>query len=125
MILLIKFTGSLKRAASIQIIIFGLGHIKGVGLWDWVDVLTVMILAIGFTYVAYKTRALLAGIVFHFFHDALLFFVQLSDDAITSTMDNITFFGLLWIMVGVACWLTKILTERFNIQAGQELYLAE
>jgi membrane protease YdiL (CAAX protease family) len=122
MIVLLQLTGSLKKAAGFQIIIFGLAHIKGVGLWDWVDVLTVMVLAIGFTYVAYKTGALVAGIVFHFLHDALLFFVQLPSNAVTSTVDNLIFFGLLWVMVGVACLLTKILTERFNIQAEPGLY---
>jgi membrane protease YdiL (CAAX protease family) len=125
MILMLKFTGSVRKAALFQLILFGLTHIKGFDLWSWVDVFTVMIMAAGFTYVAYKTRSLVAGIVFHYLHDAFVFFVQLPSDAVTSTVEKLIFFGLLWVMVGVTCLLVKILAERFNIRAGKELYLVE
>jgi membrane protease YdiL (CAAX protease family) len=76
MFLLLIATRSLKRAALIQIVLFGLSHIKGFDLWSWIDVISVMFLAVAFTYAAYKTRTLVAGIVFHFLNDALLFLPQ-------------------------------------------------
>jgi len=63
-IVLLRITGSLRQAALIQIVLFGLTHIKGTDLSAWADVLTVMVLAVGFTYTAYKTRTLVAGIFF-------------------------------------------------------------
>ena len=76
MMLLIRFTKSLRRAAVIQVVLFGLAHVKGVDIPSLIDVVSVMVIAVGFTYVAYKTRSLIAGMVFHYLHDTLLFFVQ-------------------------------------------------
>jgi len=123
MILLLRFTGSLRRATVIQVILFGLMHIKGFDVWSWVDVFSVMILALGYTYVAWKTRSLVAGIVFHYFHDALLFFVQLPDGVYTGATENLIFFGLLWLMVGVGCLITKIAVDELGLSEGNELYI--
>jgi membrane protease YdiL (CAAX protease family) len=59
MILLLRYTGSLRRASAIQAVLFGMAHVKGLGAWAFVDVFTVI--SIGFTYAAYKTRSLVAG----------------------------------------------------------------
>lgn len=125
MFVLLKLTGSLKKAASFQILLFGLAHIKGFAFWDLVDTFSVAVISIAFTYTAYKTRTLLAGIVFHYFHDALIFFVQPSGDTALTTGENVLFYALLWTMVGVACLLVKIGVERLGIQAVEPLYVEE
>lgn len=125
MVILLRLTGSLKKAAIFQILIFGLAHLKGFEFWDWVDLATVMLLAVSFTYVVYKTQSLVAGIVFHYFHDALLFFVQVPDGTTITTTDNLVFFGLLWLMVGVAILLTRVLVDRLGIRAGYIDYSKE
>jgi membrane protease YdiL (CAAX protease family) len=123
-IMAVLLTGvkSVRQAALIQILLFGLIHIKGADPWSWVDVISVMVIALAFTYVAYKTRTLLAGIVFHFLHDALLFFVQVPEGEYFGFTENMLFYVALWIMVGMACLLTKVVTEKLGVQAQVELY---
>jgi membrane protease YdiL (CAAX protease family) len=125
MLLLLRFTGSLKQASVIQVVLFGLMHIKGVDLGAFVDVFSVMVMALGFTYVAYKTRSLVAGIVFHYFHDAFLYFVQLPGGISTGVVDNAMFYGLLWLMVGVGCVITKLAADAWGVRAATELYRLE
>jgi membrane protease YdiL (CAAX protease family) len=125
MFLLLGFTRSFKTAFAIQVVLFGATHIKGLDAWAWVDVFSVIVMSVGFTYVAYKTRSLVAGIVFHYFHDALLYLVQLPDRTYTGVAENATFYGLLWLMVAVGCVITKQATDRFGIRAPQELYTRE
>jgi membrane protease YdiL (CAAX protease family) len=125
MILLLQITRSLKLAFVIQIILFGAMHIKGLDLWDVVDVLSVMVLAWGYTFAAYKTRLLVAGIVWHYFHDAFLYTVQLPDGVYTGVAENVTFYGILWLMVGVACIAIKLAADRFGVRAPQALYLLD
>ena len=122
MILLLKLTRSLKWALAIQVALFALFHIKGTDIWAFVDVISVTVMAVGFTYAAYKTRALIAGIVFHYFHDAFLLFVQLGKDIDSSVADKAMFHGTLWVMVGVGCAITKLAVDRFGVRAPTELY---
>ena len=122
MAVLLKSAKSVKQAALIMILIFGLLHVKGLGLWSWVDVISVMVIAVAFTYAAYKTQSLIAGMVFHFIHDALLFLVQLPEGEYTGFNENMIFYVTLWIGVGLACLLIKLAADRFNVRAGAELY---
>lgn len=122
-VLLLATTKSLKKAALLQIVIFGLAHVKGFDLPTLVDVISVMIIAIAFTYVAYRTRTLLAGMVFHFLHDSLLFFVQVPDrGTYIGFLENFLFYAFLWLMVGVGCGLIWYATEHLNVRAEDELY---
>lgn len=125
MFLLMRATGSVKRAALIQIVLFGLFHVKGFGLWAWVDVVSVMILAIAFTFTAYKTQTLVASIVFHFLHDAFLFLPQVPGGAYVGVFENIAFFASLWLMVGVACVITLLSSDFLGVKAEEELYTLE
>lgn len=122
MVVLLKTAKSVRRAALIQILLFGLAHIKGTDLWSWVDVISVMIIALAYTYAAYKTRTLVAGIVSHFLHDVLLFFVQVPDREYVGFAENVTFYIALWITVGVTCLLTRVAAEKLGVQAQTELY---
>lgn len=125
MFLLLKFTRSLRQAFVIQVVVFGLTHIKGVDVWALVDSTSVMVLAIGFTYVAYKTRSLVAGIVFHYFHDAFLYLVHLPDRIDTGVADNVIFYAILWLMVAVGCVTAKLAAENWGVRARSELYSLE
>jgi membrane protease YdiL (CAAX protease family) len=126
-IMAVLLTGvkSVRQAAVIQIVLFGLIHIKGADPWSWVDVISVMVITSAFTYAAYKTRTLLAGIVFHFLHDALLFFVQVPDGEYVGFTENMLFYVPLWVMVCMGCLLTKVAAEKLGAQASVELYAVE
>lgn len=76
-------------------------------------------------YAAYKTRSLVAGIVFHYLHDAFLFFVQPPESAYTGVVDQVLFYALLWSMVGLGCLFTKLATERLGVRASTDLYAPE
>ena len=52
MVLLLRLTGSLKRASAAQIALFGAMHVKGLYVWAFVDMFSVAVIAVGFTYVA-------------------------------------------------------------------------
>lgn len=122
MMILLNRTRSVRKAVLIQVLLFGLMHVKGFDLWSWVDVLSVTIITLGFVYAAYKTRALLAGIVFHFLHDALLFLVQSPESESVGLLEHVQFYLALWIMVGVACLLIKAAADKLGVQAQTELY---
>jgi membrane protease YdiL (CAAX protease family) len=125
MLMLLGITGSLKKAAVFQIVLFGLSHVKGMDLLTWVDVISVMVIAVCLTYTAYKTRTLVAGMVFHFLHDAFLFLPQVPEAKYIGIAENVAFFGSLWIMVGVGCMLTKFSADRLGVKAEEELYTPE
>jgi membrane protease YdiL (CAAX protease family) len=125
MFLFLKATQSFKRAAILQVILFGATHIKGVNIWSWVDVISVIVIAVAFTYAAYKTRTLITGIIFHFVHDALLFVPQVPGNAHIGLAENIAFFGSLWAMVAFCFVLIKIASEQFGVAATQELFALE
>jgi len=122
MFVLLRATGSLRRAALIQIVLFGLAHIKGYDLCAWIDVFSVVILAFAFTYTAHKTGALVAGIVFHFLHDALLFLPQLPGGEYVGAVETTAFYASLWTMVGVGCIVVRLSSDGLGVKATRELY---
>ena len=123
MIILLRITESLKKAFVIQVVLFGIFHIKyGLNIWSLVDAISVLIIAIGLTYTVFKTRTLIAAIIFHFLHDAFLFVVQVPNGNYQGFTDNALFYAGLWIMVGVAILITKIAADTFSVQAKKPLY---
>jgi membrane protease YdiL (CAAX protease family) len=122
MMILLRLTKSLMRAAGIQVVFFGLLHIKGADIPALIDSFSVMVIAVGFTYTAYKTRSLVAGIVFHFLHDSLLFFVQVPKGVHKVLGDNVLFYLMLWSMVGIGCLATKFAADKFKVCASTDLY---
>ena len=123
--LLMKFGRSLKTALVIQAVLFGVAHIKGADIGALVDAFSVIVLTVGFTYAAYKTRSLAAGIVFHYFHDAFLFFVQVPGGTYTGVAENVKFYGFLWLMTGIGCAITWLAADKFGIRTPTELYKIE
>ena len=125
MVVLLRYTKSLRQAAIIQSAFFGFAHIKGADIHALIEVVSLMIMGAGLTYTAYKTRTLVTGIAFHYLHDALLYLVILPRGASTGFVDNMLFYALLWSMVGLGCLITKVATEKFEVRASTELYTLE
>ncbi len=121
MFVLFQVIKDVKKAAIIQSIIFGIAHFQSFEFWSIVDIISVIFIGLGFTYVAYKTNSLIPGILFHFLHDAFLFLVQIPD-GYYGTYENIIFYISLWIMLGLGCLLTKISVEKGNIAKTKILY---
>jgi membrane protease YdiL (CAAX protease family) len=122
MLLLLKMTRSLRRAFLLQVILFGLAHIKGLAVESLVDAFSVMLMAVGLTCVAVETRALVAGVVFHYFHNALLFLVQVPSGTKSTVTDTVVFYGCLWLMIGVACAVARMAAERLGVRAPANPY---
>jgi len=123
MIILLRITRSLEKAFIIQVVLFGIFHIKyGLNVQSLVDAISVILIAIGFTYVVYKTRTLIAAIIFHILHDSFLFVVQLPDGVYQGFADNALFYAGLWVMVGIGILITKIATDKLQVQAKEPLY---
>jgi len=122
MIVLLGLTKSLKKSMIGQIAIFGVAHIKGLDVLSFIDAFSVAVIAIAFTFAAWKTRTLVAGIVFHYLHDAFLYFVQPPDATYIGVKENVIFYALLWLMVGVGCLIIWFASERLGVRAERELY---
>ncbi len=122
MMILIKHFKEVKKPFFIQSVIFGLAHFHALDLWSMVDLVSVMILGLGYTYVALKTNSLVPGIVSHFLHDALLFVVQVPRGVFLGTTENLLFFGCLWGMVAIGCFITKLASEKFKLAQSTILY---
>ena len=125
MMLLLRFTKSLRWAAIVQVVLFGLLHVKGGDIPALFEVISVTVISLGFTYTAYKTRSLIAGIVFHYLHDTFLFFVQPPDGVYTGVIENALFYAILWSMVGLGCLVTKFVAEKLKVRASTDLYILE
>ncbi len=122
MIVLIRLTKSFKKAFIIQIVLFGLCHVKGIDTISLVDAFSVGLLAIPLTYSAYKTKSLIPGIIFHYLHDTFLFAVQLPDGVYSGFKDNAVFFGAFWVSIFVAVIFIRRAAERFHISGDYDLY---
>ncbi len=122
MALLLHDTKSVKQSAIIQVILFSLFHLKGFEFWSLVDMFSVSLLAVSFTYAAYKTRTLMPGILFHFLHDSFVFVVQVPSSVPLNDSQNAVFFVSLWVAVGIGVLVTKISAENLGVQAKEELY---
>jgi len=123
MIVLLRLTKSFKRAALIQVLLFGLAHIKGLDFMSMVcEPISVAIIAVGFTYIAYKTKSLIPGMVFHYLHDTFLFSVQLPGGEYFGFRDNLLFYIGLWTSVLLCMAMVKLLVERFRIVSPYDFY---
>lgn len=125
MAVLLRVTGSVRMAILVQVALFALGHAGGLAFWSLVDLASVAILALAFTYVALATRTLLAGMVFHTLHDALLFFVQLPSGGSQTAAEQATFYLALWLMAAVAVGLTWWASTRWGVRARNPLFRIE
>lgn len=122
MIVLLQITKSLKKAALFQVIIFALGHIKGLDFSALIEIFSVALLAVAFTYIAYKTKSLIPGIVFHYLHDTFLFAVQLPGGEYNGFQEKALFYSGLWLAVLVIIGVTKLLSEKYKVVNNYNFY---
>lgn len=122
MIVLFRMTKSYKKAGIIQIIIFGLAHIKGFDFLSLLDAFSVALIAIAFTYMAFKTKSLIPGIIFHYLHDTFLFAVQLPDGKYIGFQDNALFYAVLWLSILAVVGVTKQLSKNYHIANVYDFY---
>ncbi|NOY23901.1 MAG: CPBP family intramembrane metalloprotease [Acidobacteria bacterium] len=122
MIVLIRLTKSFRKAFIIQVVLFGLVHVKGLDVLSFVDAFSVGLLAIPLTLCAYKTNSLIPGIIFHYLHDTFLFTVQLPDGVYTGFRDNALFYCALWVSILVSVVAIKRVAERFHVSGEYDLY---
>lgn len=123
MIVLIKRFKNIKKAVALQVLIFTLSHVKDISLMGFIDILTVGVIALAFTYVVFRTGNLYAAIVFHYIHDAFLFVVQLPEGSDQSNLQHLLFYASVWIGMLVIIMLSKILTANINKKDQQNIYL--
>jgi membrane protease YdiL (CAAX protease family) len=124
-IVLLQLTKSYKKAFFFQIIIFGLAHIKGFDFPSLIDAFSVALIAIAFTYLAYKTKSLIPGIIFHYLHDTFLFTVQLPDGEYVGFQENALFYAALWLSILAVVGVAKKLSENYHIVNEYDFYEEE
>ena len=113
---------NLPKAIIIQSLIFGIAHIYSFQFWAIVDIFSIVLMGLAFSYVAYKTNSLIPAIIFHYIHDAFIFLVQTPDAAYHGVLENIGFFLSLWIMLGLGCLITRYLVVKIDIAQDMVLY---
>lgn len=122
MVVLLGLTRSLWKACGWQILLFGVMHAKSFDVVGLVDIVSVMVISVAFLYTAHRTRSLLAGMVFHWVHDAFLLLVQLPGGEYHGWRENALFYTGLWVMVGVACWIAQLASTHLGVREERELY---
>jgi hypothetical protein len=68
--------------------------------------------------VAIRSRALIAGIVYHYIHDAFLFLVQNPKGEYFGFVDNVTFYIFLWAAMMVNIMLILIFTRKLRVTSA-------
>lgn len=122
MILLIRYYKSINKAFWIQTLIFAVCHISGFTLEAFAEVVSVFIIGLTFSFVALRTRALIAGIVYHYIHDAFLFLVQNPNGEYFGFVDNFTFYAFLWAAMLINLMLILIFTKKLNIRSSLSIF---
>ncbi len=123
MIVLIKRFKNIKKAIALQVLLFTLTHVKDISLMGFIDILTVGVIALAFTYVVFRTGNLYAAIVFHFIHDAFLFVVQLPEGLDQNIFQHLLFYASVWTGMLVIILLSKILTGNIYKKDQLNVYL--
>ncbi len=123
MIVLIKYLKSIKKAMVLQAVLFTLSHVKDISPWGIVDILTVGVIAVAFTYVVLRTGNLYAAIIFHFIHDAFLFVVQLPEGSDQSNLQHLLFYASIWLGMFLIMLLVRLLTGDIDKQRSSNIYL--
>lgn len=115
MAIFLELYNNFKKAAFFQCLVFMILHIGNfhINVLKIIDLLGVFVLSVGFTYVAYKTKRLLAGIIFHFLHDSFLFVVQPAQNITFAINEAVLFYGSLFLSVILLIFVTKFFVEKF------------
>ena len=124
MIVLVQFFGNLKKAFWWQVVIFALCHISGFELISFAELVSVAIIGITFSLAAVKTRTLVAGIIYHYIHDAFLLLVQNPGGNYYGFGDNFLFYAFLWSAMFLNMMIIVLVTDRFGVVGNKRPYLS-
>ena len=122
MMVLIQYLGNIQKAFWWQILIFALCHLNGFNLISFIEVISVALIAFTFSLTAVKTRTLIVGIIYHYIHDAFLFFFQLPDGEYHGFVDNFTFYAFFWSAMLVNILLILLFTEKAALKGQHATY---
>jgi membrane protease YdiL (CAAX protease family) len=115
MVILINIFKSVPKAFFVQIIIFGLVHIKGTDALSLFDAFFVVIMASVFSFSAIMTQSLWAGIVFHVLHDTLLFAVQNPKGEYIGVNENLIFYSFLFVGLIIGTLVILLSTKYLKV----------
>ena len=106
-----------RRAVLMSCFLFAIVHLDpmNISLGMLVDVFSVFLMGLLFTYVVLKTGALLPAIVFHYVHNQFLYLAQNTPGA-DEPLASALLFGFLWAALGVGAVVTRFLVERWPAQ---------
>ncbi|MBN1306169.1 MAG: CPBP family intramembrane metalloprotease [Anaerolineales bacterium] len=77
-----------------------------------IDLVSIFLIGLLFTYLALKTGSLLPGIIFHYFHDIFVLFVQNTPGA-DETFKLALLYSFLWISLGIGALAAKYIVKRW------------
>ena len=104
----------LRRAVFFSALLFAAAHLNpmAIDLGTIVDVVSIFLMGLLFTYLVLKTGSLLPAIVFHYVHDVFLLLVHNTPGA-DETLASALLFGFLWASLAVGAVVTKYVVERW------------
>lgn len=122
MILLISAFKNLRKAFWWQVSIFALCHFKFLSITGGIEILSVFIIGITFTFLAVKTRCLIAGMIYHYIHDAFLYLVQNPGGEYHGFQDQFTFYVFLWSAMLINIIIINLASDGFKIMGKRRIY---
>ena len=106
-----------RRAIISSTFLFAVAHLNpmAINLEHIVDVVSIFLMGLLFTYLVLKTGSLLPAIVFHYVHDIFVLLVQNTPGA-DETLASVLLYAFLWIALMLGAFLTKTIVERWSPQ---------
>ncbi len=122
MVVLISAFKNLRKAFWWQVSIFALCHFKSLSITGGIEIMSVFFIGITFTLLAVKTRCLIAGIVYHYIHDAFLYLVQNPRGEYYGFQDQFTFYVFLWSAMLINIIIINLATDGLKIKGNRRIY---
>lgn len=103
-----------RRAVFSAAFLFAVVHLNPMALSPEmiVDVVSIFLMGLLFTYIILKTGSLLPAIVFHYIHDIFVLLVQNTPGA-DEVLASVLLYGFLWGALAVGALLTRYIVERW------------
>jgi membrane protease YdiL (CAAX protease family) len=99
-------------AVFLSTFVFAVFHLGQFTPEALIDVGSIFLIGLLFTYVVLKTGSLLAAIIFHYVHDIFVLLVQNTVGA-DKELALVLFYGFLWTSLLLGALLTKLIVERW------------
>jgi membrane protease YdiL (CAAX protease family) len=122
MIVLISIFKNLRKAFWWQVFIFAACHFQSISITGGIEIVSVFIIGITFTLLAVKTRCLIAGIIYHYIHDAFLYLVQNPGGKYHGFEDQFTFYIFLWSAMLINIIIINLASDVLKIKGNKRIY---